>query len=105
MERGEFGCYPETKTPVAKRKTKGSTALNTSPVWPELTVKGLGSGALKSTGAANDTDDDEDDDEDEDEAEASEIGSCWVEVEEVSDMALMQTLLLGNLLLGNEIGL
>lgn len=106
-ERGrEFG-YPETKTPVAKRKTKGSKAPNISPVLSGLTAKRLGSGGLKLRGGEND---------DVDEAGESDTGSCccWVvvltelevEVEEVvSDMALMYTLFLLGSFVGNEIGL
>ncbi|KAJ1419552.1 hypothetical protein SESBI_15114 [Sesbania bispinosa] len=99
MQRGKFD-YPEAKTPVAKRKNKGSAAPKTSPDLSGLTAKRLGSGGLKLGGGANDT---------EEEGEASDIGgSCSVltevEVEGVSDMALMQTLLLGSFL-GNEIGL
>lgn len=86
---------PETKTPVAKRKIKGSKAPKISPVLSGLIAKRLGSGGLKLEGGVNDGED--------------EGGSCWVlteelEEEEVSDVALM--LLLGSSsFLGNEIGL
>jgi len=80
---------------VAKRKIKGSKAPNTSLVLSGLIAKRLGSGGLKLGGGAIVT-----------EEALSEVGcSCWVlteEVEEVSDMPLMQKLLLGSLLLGKE---
>jgi len=78
--------YPETKTPVAKRKRRGSSAPNTSPVLSGLMAKRLGSGGLKLGGGAIVTDEDEAEEE-------SDVGcSCWLltEVEEeVSDMARM----------------
>lgn len=79
------------KTPVAKRKIKGSKAPKTSPLLSGLTLNRWGSGALKLGGGAND------------EGEASDWVLTEVEVEEVSDMALMHTLFLG--FLGNERGI
>ena len=90
------------KTPVAKRRSKGRMAPNTSPVLSGLTPKRLGSGGLKFGGGANVTDDDDD--------EGDEEASVLTEVEEeeeedVSDMALMQRLLLLlGTFLGNERG-
>jgi len=75
--------YPETKIPVAKRKSKGSAAPSTSPILSGLMAKRLGSGGLKLGGGAIVTDEE-------------------VE-EEVSDMTRMQKLLLGALLLGKQI--
>lgn len=84
--------YPETKTPVAKRKSKGREAPRISKVLSDLIANRLGSGGLKFGGGVIDTDGDDE-----------------VEVEEdvsVSDMALMQILFLGiSFVLENETGL
>jgi hypothetical protein len=84
--------YPETKTPVAKRKSKGREAPRISRVLSDLIAKRLGSGGLKFGGGVIETDVDDE-----------------VEVEEdvsVSDMALMQILFLGSsFVLENETGL
>jgi hypothetical protein len=97
------GTYPETKTPVAKRKNKGREAARISKVLSDLIAKRLASGGLKLGGGEIDTDDDDDD-------EVEGVSCCCVvtevEVFSVSDMALMQILVLGSsFVVENETGL
>lgn len=47
--------YPETKTPVPKRKSNPIEAPKTSKSFPGLTAKRCGSGGLKLGGAVNTT--------------------------------------------------
>ncbi|PNY07740.1 hypothetical protein L195_g004243 [Trifolium pratense] len=88
----------ETKTPVAKRKNNGREAARISKVLSDLIAKRLASGGLKLGGGEIDTDD-----------EVEGVSCCVVtEVEglfSVSDMALMQILVLGSFVAENERGL
>jgi hypothetical protein len=94
------GTYPETKTPVAKRKNKGREAARISKVLSDLIAKRLASGGLKLGGGEIDTDDDE---------EVEGVSCCCVvtevEVFSVSDIALMQILVLCSFVVENETGL
>jgi hypothetical protein len=93
------GTYPETKTPVAKRKNKGREAARISKVLSDLIAKRLASGGLKLGGGEIETDDDE----------VEGVSCCCVvtevEVFSVSDIALMQILALVSFVVENETGL
>lgn len=84
--------YPEAKTPITRRKNKESEAPGVSILLSGLIIKCLGCGGLKLGGGEIENDDD----------------SCCVvtEADEFSpNMALMQTLVVSGLFLGNGRGM